>query len=73
MIISKLPLIGLLSENAPKPSVTLLEQKNLSPSTGILTSKLDLAALCSGQLMTGQFGAYATDAKMSSGKKGERL
>ncbi|MGD0424303.1 MAG: hypothetical protein ABSA92_12725 [Candidatus Bathyarchaeia archaeon] len=74
MITTKLPLIGLLSENAQNQSqVPLQEQGTLSPSRGILPCKIDLGALCSGQLITGKFGVYATGTSTSSGKKNERL
>ncbi len=74
MINSKLPIIGLLSENALNQAQAHLNEQNpIGLSTGILPGKFDLGALSSGQLITGKFGVYAPNTIEHTSKKTERL
>jgi len=73
LINSKLPLIGLLSENTPlQLPLHLPELETHAPSKGDTAGKLDLAALTSGQLVIGKLGICNTGTNLNSIGRTER-
>ena len=70
--ISKLPLIGLISDVAPKDVRIIPQSISPSPSKSILLSNFDLSGLNSHSLIVGKLGMLTVDRSMNQRKNFER-
>ena len=73
MNITKLPLIGLISEIASRNGQTVTHEPTPSPSKGILLSNFELSGLDSGQFLTDKLGLLKTDGSMNPPKNSVRM